>query len=80
MKGERHAMVTKSATDLKKLSVNCCLPFLAGSLPENIPSELISEFFGPITENTLPLTDPMALGPKFREQNPAMNYRMKILQ
>ena len=43
----------------------------------NIPKELL---FGPITENTLPFTDPMTLGLKFHEQNPAMNYRMKIPQ
>ena len=33
--------------------------------------------FRPITENTLPITDPMTLGLKFREHNPAMNYQMK---
>ena len=35
----------------------------------------IRSFFRPITENTLPFTNPMTLRPKFREQNPAMNYR-----
>ena len=49
------------------------LQFLTGSLPEKMPSELIDRYFGPITETTLPFTDPMTLGPKFHEQNPAMN-------
>ena len=64
----------------EKFAVNYFLQFLTGSLPENIRSELIWYFFRPITESTLPFTDPMTLGPKVREQIPAMNYRMKILQ
>ena len=76
-----YSIVTTSITDRKKFSVNCFLQFLTGSLPENIPSKLIRLLFGPITENTLPFTDPMTtLGPKFHEQSPAMNYRMKLPQ
>ena len=33
-----------------------------------------------MAENTLSIMDSMTLGPKFHEQNPAMNYRMKIPQ
>ena len=42
---------------------------MTGSLPETSSTELISRSFGPITENTLPFTDPMTLRPKLVDKS-----------
>ena len=71
-----HTTVTMSFTDQKKISVNYFGN--ARIITRKYSKRIHLKIFGPITENTLPFTDPMTLGPNFREKSPAMNYRMKI--
>ena len=61
-----------------KFSVNYFIQFLTESLPEICQVISLKMFFGAITENTLPFTDPMTLRPKFMNKIFAMNYRMKF--